>query len=940
MIAPGDVARSSDGIPERYALAVTHCRDARRPKENPPRILLESAVISDEAPPQAQDGHDETATLGLVPRPDEVRPLEPGDRIGGRYEILRVLGTGGSSVVYAARDLEVGDELAVKVLRADHLAELQLKRSRREVAIARATASPRLVRVFDLEQHGDHVCLPMELVRGGSLREVIAAGPLTIARVLELATEIAEALAVLHGQGIVHRDVKPANLLLDTDGHVKLSDFGLARRWTRDESALTATGVPLGTIDYLSPEQATGDEIDPRSDLYSFGVVLYEMLTGAVPFRRDSVVSAIVARLRQPAGDVRRVRPQTPRWLARVVERLLEKDRDRRYATAEDVLRDLRARRASVERRKAIIAGAGVVATILTIGAAATIAMRENPPPRFIAPADFGLRALDPSGRELWSRSDIGPNRYAVVRRGSTRELAAMLGRNGATTADDYTSLAFLDLDTGRVLRRVPLPAGHHRFRDYSNRYGVAQMLAADVNHDGFDEIVISFTHDVYWPSYSVIHDTRLGSSRLCFFASGHHAIDETVDLDGDGLEELVFSGLNNRMGWHIGVAAVKVDSGDVEGRTNSASSPDATYSWTDRNGLLWYALNPQGSTTATRRITIDRERRRLRLNYITRPPLELTFDGFDAGIASDLPAGERNRTRNDAYVRLREAVRLIPGGFVAEALAEVRAAHALAVRAGDPLLADWIERQRGRALIAGGQIAEAESVFAALAQRTATPADLAFEAGRDFHLAGYLPQAIDWYRRGLGRGAMSNVGRIKWEFVEGMVLALGEMNRWRDAMTEINRVEASYGDIANPHWYRRYVEWRNGTLPVAEDLSAGSHDLYRYWALEIDLMRGGDPARLLAEVDRRMARISSARSLFLSLRAEVLARQGKVGEALQVARTAYLTASADRIRETEARSHFDLIAERYARLADRAGLPAEASSARREVARTRWRAR
>ena len=297
--------------------------------------------MEDERP----DPGDAANAAGEITVPS-VRLFAPGTEIGRRYEVRGVLGMGGSAVVYEAFDRELKRRVALKVLRTDRTSEAALKRFRREVAIARDAAGSRLVRVFDIGQAGDTVFLTMELVEGESLRELLARGPLPPERAVEIGAEVLRALADLHALGIVHRDVKPGNILLATTGEVKLADFGLARHWEGTETRVTETEGLVGTVEYLSPEQALGDLLDARSDLYSFGVVLFEMLAGKVPLRGDSAIGTIVAHIRQEPPDVRRLRPQAPAWLAGVVTRLLAKDRERRYATAADVLADLGARKA------------------------------------------------------------------------------------------------------------------------------------------------------------------------------------------------------------------------------------------------------------------------------------------------------------------------------------------------------------------------------------------------------------------------------------------------------------------------------------------------------------------------------------------------------------------------------------------------------------------
>ena len=296
---------------------------------------------------------DGTGTMDAgLPAPFEgespgVRLFTPGTDIAARNEVLSVRGVGGSAVVYAAFDRELRQPVALKVLRADRTSAAALTRFRREAAIARQAASPRLVRVDAIEATGESVFLTMEDVAGGSLKDRLSDGPLPLEEALRVAGEILEGLAVLHGLGIVHRDVKPGNVLLAADGSVKLADFGLARRLQTDETRATSMDAVVGTIDYVSPEQALGRELDGRSDLYSFGITLYETLTGSVPFRRGSAIGTALAHLKEPPPRLRSVRPDAAAWLDAFVARLLSKAPEERYATAEEALSDLAVRKAT-----------------------------------------------------------------------------------------------------------------------------------------------------------------------------------------------------------------------------------------------------------------------------------------------------------------------------------------------------------------------------------------------------------------------------------------------------------------------------------------------------------------------------------------------------------------------------------------------------------------
>ncbi len=279
----------------------------------------------------------------------------PGDSFG-HFEIVDTLGEGGMGVVYRARDTRLGRAVAIKVLRPE--VSTDPDRTRRFLQEAKAASTlnhPCIVTVHDIGQDGDRgAWIAMECLEGESLRQRLARGRLAVTEVLRIAVEIARGLAAAHAAGIVHRDVKPANVMVTTSGIVKVLDFGLAklahletaadsRRPTVSVSPPTVAGVLLGTPAYMSPEQAGGLPADARSDVYSFGALLYEMLAGRRPFEDVSDVSLLTAILRDPPEPLRRFRPDVDEHLEALVSRCLEKDRDARYPTAAALLPDLEA---------------------------------------------------------------------------------------------------------------------------------------------------------------------------------------------------------------------------------------------------------------------------------------------------------------------------------------------------------------------------------------------------------------------------------------------------------------------------------------------------------------------------------------------------------------------------------------------------------------------
>jgi predicted ATPase len=254
-------------------------------------------------------------------------------------ELLELLGLGGAAEVYRALDLVQQREVAVKILNQRAEPDL-VARFIREGQVLSRLHHPHIVQVYRTGEEGGRRYLVMELVRGGSLRERLQRGPLPWREAVEVALQVAQALEHAHAHQVIHRDLKPGNILFDDQGRAKLTDFGLAH--LEDASAMTRTGTVMGTVLYLSPEQAVGQHVDARSDLYALGAVLFEMLTGQPPFTGPSAVSIIYKHLNEQPPPVRRVNAQVPPLVEAVVERLLRKDPARRFPNATETIAALR----------------------------------------------------------------------------------------------------------------------------------------------------------------------------------------------------------------------------------------------------------------------------------------------------------------------------------------------------------------------------------------------------------------------------------------------------------------------------------------------------------------------------------------------------------------------------------------------------------------------
>src|SRR5919199_421699 len=258
----------------------------------------------------------------------------------GRYRIMRKLGTGGMANVYLAEDQELGRRVAIKILNDRHAGDDQfVERFRREAKNAAGLSHPNIVSIYDRGEAEGTYYIAMEYLDGRSLKELIVSrGPAPIPLAIDYARQILNALRFAHRNGIVHRDIKPHNVLVDGEGRVKVTDFGIARAGA---SQMTEEGSIIGTAQYLSPEQARGTRVDQTSDLYSLGIVLYELLTGTVPFTGDTPVEIAMRHLSAVPERPSARRPEVPHDLDMVVLRALAKDPADRYQSAEEMDRDL-----------------------------------------------------------------------------------------------------------------------------------------------------------------------------------------------------------------------------------------------------------------------------------------------------------------------------------------------------------------------------------------------------------------------------------------------------------------------------------------------------------------------------------------------------------------------------------------------------------------------
>ena len=332
-----------------------------------------------------------------------------GELISGRYELEKLVGSGGMSNVFKAHDRLLERTVALKILHEQFTRdEDYVERFRREARAVARLAHPNIVTVIDRGEQDGRQFIVFEYVDGPNLKDLTRDGPLEVRDAIGLTLQVARALSFAHARGLVHRDVKPQNVLLNEDGQAKVTDFGIAR--SLDVQGVTQTGTVLGTSDYIAPEQARGQKVDPKTDIYSLGAVLYELLVGEVPFSGDNFVAVAMRHVNEPVPSVLEARPDCPARLDFAIQRAMAKDPDDRFQSMDELVTELEACLAEVD-------GGDEGATMIVPAARAPRRAARRRPRRIpVTPVLIVLAgALTAVGAFLLLRNDGARNALPVV---------------------------------------------------------------------------------------------------------------------------------------------------------------------------------------------------------------------------------------------------------------------------------------------------------------------------------------------------------------------------------------------------------------------------------------------------------------------------------------------------------------------------------------------
>lgn len=665
-----------------------------------------------------------------------------------RWRLARLLGSGGQAEVWLAFDAELAEWVAVKVFKGD-LTDVQRERLRREVRLGRSLSHPGLVRIFELIEGGDRLAVAMEWVRGDTLARRAAEAPLPVGEVIAVAERLLEVLAFLHDRQIIHRDVKPSNLLIDEEGQIRLADLGLVRPLTEDAD-ITRTAMTVGTPGYMSPEQVRGEELTPASDLYSLGITLFQLLTGKVPFEGRSVFEVAERQLRAAPPSPRASRGDCPAWLDRFVLRLLEKRPADRFASAAAAREALLRRRLLISprfwRRAAALAG------LVLAGSAAALALHSarRGQPSSVTAAGGEVVVFDQRGRELWRTGSPGePTTSALVADlvGDGDREVAVAGLHVGEDGETVPRIAVCDRERRELAAFEPLmDTLRGLYSDLAPSGAVRTLEAHDLDGDGRPALVWTAVHRQWYPSEVGVWDNR-GQRRSAALLSNSGHIHRCVpaDLDGDGRKELLALGLNNPMGYQTVVATLRAAPHAEIPTFLLGSSPDLIHLMSptsaSESAVTSYTVLGE-ATGGTELLRADASGILLRVD---RRPLRL--DAFGNPASSALfgkGPGPRAAFWRDLAGRCLDLESSATGARQAWAGLEARHGDALA----EPASRLAAELLLARSLARAGRHDEAVTFLRAAHERDPEAGDVVLRLGEQLFLAGRRDEAFAFLER------------------------------------------------------------------------------------------------------------------------------------------------------------------------------------------------
>ena len=509
-------------------------------------------------------------------------PLPEGALLGGRFSLLRQIGRGGAGTVFSAFDTRVGQKVAVKVLHQDIRDAGQLERLRREVRASRP-GHPNAVAVYDLFDDGSRRFLTMELIEGQSVsRKLAEAGSLSVDETIGLGRQIAAALEDLHAKGLVHRDVKPGNVLETPSGAAKLCDMGLVRSTMRG-GTITETEMVVGTPAYMAPEQALAGDLTASSDVYALGLTLFQCLTGEVPLQEDTAVATLMLRQRSRPPKLRKLQPECPKWLDRLIRRMLDPKPEGR-PTAAEVERALAEERVPFRlrpRRRHVLAALVVALTI--VGSVIGIRAFGRPPAASVEAVGSEIVGFDDAGDELW-RHRLDQPRVEVLRAdldgdGTQEVLAVGTSENrakGLSRVVRHSEILILEA-SGEVVTRID-PENEIGRWPYRYRLEVIPTLhAIDLDRDGWLEVVAVCRQRRYFPTEVLVFWPRWNEWDNVLSHPGF--IYEVFPAREDSPSGFRFLGVNNRLAMHGVLGEMRVippnlRGAAVKGRVSRTEAP------------------------------------------------------------------------------------------------------------------------------------------------------------------------------------------------------------------------------------------------------------------------------------------------------------------------------------------------------------------------------